>query len=309
MYNPGQEMSSINFGAIIGGTLNAVVTAQSQSANTTVDFIKKVGFEKKQIQDEDGTKRQADVPINVAFTYDKEVSPAQFKTINKWNVKVKKGGTGYQSADKASYSLSVNGTELTIKELKIESGSITSIEIEELPQDISLQDGAKVTLKYEGERAASAEDAELVMELNQSYEEVPALIQKMQIQVPLLTMVPIPFIKIDNAEIEFNAKINSVSSQESSSVTDTKVNSGASYGFWTRASINASVSNQSKHSSSEEVKKDYSLNIKVHAVQDDMPAGVSRILDMLEDSIIARPMNAPKESKEPAKVEKSATPK
>lgn len=36
MYNPGQEMSSINFGAIIGGTLNAVVTAQSQSANTTV---------------------------------------------------------------------------------------------------------------------------------------------------------------------------------------------------------------------------------------------------------------------------------
>ena len=117
-------------------------------------------------------------------------------------------------------------------------------------------------------------------------------------------MVPIPFIKIENADIEFNAKINSVSNQESSSVTDTKVNSGVSHGFWTRASINASVSNQSKHSNSEEVKKDYSLNIKVHAVQDDMPAGVSRILDMLEDSIIARPMNAPKE---PAKVEKSDT--
>lgn len=304
MYNPGQEMSSINFGAIIGGTLNAVVTAQSQSANTTVDFIKKVGFEKTQIEDKDGTKRETEVPINVAFTYDKEVSPAQFKTINKWNVKVNEGGTGYQSSDKEKYSLSVNETALTIKEIKVEGGAISSIKIEELPQDISLQDGAKVTLEYKGDKGESFKDAELVMELNQTYEEVPALIQKMQIQVPLLTMVPIPFIKIENADIEFNAKINSVSNQESSSVTDTKVNSGVSHGFWTRASINASVSNQSKHSNSEEVKKDYSLNIKVHAVQDDMPAGVSRILDMLEDSIIARPMNAPKE---PAKVEKSDT--
>jgi len=49
--------------------------------------------------------------------------------------------------------------------------------------------------------------------------------------------------------------------------------------------INASVSHQQKKSEKEEVKKEYSLNIKIHAIQDDMPEGLSRILDILEESI------------------------
>ena len=38
MFNPGEEISSLDFGAIIGGSLNAVVKAQSQSAQTTVNY-------------------------------------------------------------------------------------------------------------------------------------------------------------------------------------------------------------------------------------------------------------------------------
>ena len=290
MYNPGQEISSIDFGAIIGGSLNAVVAAQSQSANTTVDFIKRVGFEKKITENGAGQPTETEVPINVAFTYDKEVSPAQFISKNEWSVEVVDGGKGY-SNDAKKYTLKVEDTTLTVEKVELnEDTSIKSIAIKALPDDVSLNDGADITIKYEDE---VSNVAALKLKLTQKYEEVPALIQKMQIQVPLLTMVPIPFIKIENADIDFNVKINSVSSQSSDSVTNTKVNSDFRYGFFARASINASVSNQSSRSSSEEVKKDYSLNIKVHAVQDDMPAGVSRILDMLEDSIIARPMNEP----------------
>jgi hypothetical protein len=40
----GQELSNINFESMIGGPLNAVIKAQAQSAQTSVDFIKSVGF-------------------------------------------------------------------------------------------------------------------------------------------------------------------------------------------------------------------------------------------------------------------------
>jgi hypothetical protein len=48
------------------------------------------------------------------------------------------------------------------------------------------------------------------------------------------------------------------------------------------------------------VKKDYSLNIKVHAVQDEMPAGMSRILDILEESIVTKPISSPAKKAEEA---------
>ncbi len=85
MFNPGQEISSLDFGAIIGGSLNAVIKAQSQSAQTTVDFIKRVGFQKKTEKDEDGNTIVNDVPINVAFSYEKEVSPAQVLGFRKYS--------------------------------------------------------------------------------------------------------------------------------------------------------------------------------------------------------------------------------
>jgi hypothetical protein len=44
--NP-SEISSIDFGAMIGGPLTAVINAQAQAAMTTVNFINSVGFHKE----------------------------------------------------------------------------------------------------------------------------------------------------------------------------------------------------------------------------------------------------------------------
>jgi hypothetical protein len=54
----GDELSSIDFQSMIGGPLDAVVRAQAQSAQTSVDFIKAVVF------DEDGN-----TPTMVTFSY------------------------------------------------------------------------------------------------------------------------------------------------------------------------------------------------------------------------------------------------
>ncbi len=113
--------------------------------------------------------------------------------------------------------------------------------------------------------------------------------QVTNLKVPLLTMVPIPYIRVDDATIDFNVKINSVQETKSSSDLQYGGNTEASAGyrgfrFRTGIKLSASISNQKKSSTSDTVKRDYSLNVHVHAKQDDMPAGVERLLDLLSDA-------------------------
>ncbi len=109
------------------------------------------------------------------------------------------------------------------------------------------------------------------------------------LKVPLLTMVPIPYIRVDDATIDFNVKINSVQETKTSSDLTYGGNMEAHAGyngfrFKTGIKLSASISNQKKSSTSDNVKRDYSLNVHVHAKQDDMPAGVERLLDLLSDA-------------------------
>lgn len=290
MYNPGQEISSIDFGSIIGGSLNAVVNAQSQSANTTVDFIKRVGFNTTFTKDEDGNRIESNTPINVDFTYDKVTAPAKVVTRQTYSVTKAEGGEGYLDADYKNYSLMAGEDELPVKGIELNGGTVNSITLGEVSDAVILPDGMALTLIYNGTEEQPTKPAELTLKVEKQVTNVPAVVQKMQLQVPILTMMPIPFIKIAHADIDFNVKINSVSSTSSKSDTNVKADASFKSSFFARTSLSASFSNQKSSSSSEEVKKDYSLNISIHAVQDDMPAGVSRILDILEESVTATPM-------------------
>jgi hypothetical protein len=127
-----------------------------------------------------------------------------------------------------------------------------------------------------------------------------AQIQEMEIRIPILTIMPIPFIRVANAEIDLNVKINSISSSENSE-EDKKDLSGEvsvgykGFGVTANVKINASVSHQKKSASSEKVEKEYSLHINVKAVQDEIPAGMDRLLDILENSILNKEIGAPKD--------------
>lgn len=295
MYNPGQEISSIDFGAIIGGSLNAVVKAQSQSAQTTVDFIKNVGFQKKIETDEKGNTIETDVPINVAFSYDREVAPSQVVEQRTYSVEIG-DQIGTESEDSAAYKLTAGETALPIEKVTIDNKKLKDIKLGKISDDLPLENGMTLSLTYPAADGEEKTTEALTLKVETNYQNVPAVTQKMQIQVPILTMMPIPFIKIDNADIDFNVKINSVSNTSSESKSDTKVSSNVKSNWFVKADLSASFSNQKTSNSSEEVKKDYSLNIKVHAAQDDMPAGVSRILDMLEDTIKAQPVGVPQQT-------------
>lgn len=185
----GDELSNLNFEAMIGGPLSAVVKAQTQAAVTSVDFIKAVGF------DYDNTGKMAG-PTMVTFKYKKPV------------------------------------------EQKAADGSIT----------------------------VDVKDFELT--------------------VPILTMLPIPFIRVEETTIDFNAKIVSVeeSSSTSSLGLDTELKAKAGWG-WGSASLKVNFSYKKSTAESQKIERTYSLAVHVKAVQDELPAGTERLLGILENSI------------------------
>jgi Protein of unknown function (DUF2589) len=110
------------------------------------------------------------------------------------------------------------------------------------------------------------------------------------ITVPLLTIVPIPFIRIDEMTIDFKANITSATQSEDKTVESTakqaKIEAGASYLFF-KASLEASISSK-KDSESTRTSKysvETTIDVHVHAVQDELPAGLAKMLNILTDTI------------------------
>lgn len=189
----GQELSSIDFQSMIGGPLNAVIKAQAQSAQTSVDFIKSVGFNPKGAPDEGK-------PTMVTFEYDK---PVESKN------------------DKGEIIITPTPFHLT---------------------------------------------------------------------VPILTMLPIPFIRVEEVTIDFNAKINSVTESSTASSSDLSLSLGVKGGWGpVSAELKCSYSNKKSSSSSERIERTYSLVIHVKAVQDELPAGTEKLLSILENNIKEAP--------------------
>ena len=182
----GQELSSIDFQSMIGGPLNAVVRAQAQSAQTSVDFIKSVGF---------------DAP--------------------------EKGG----------------------KPTILPSRMTNLLKRKTLPGSLPSHHTLNLT-------------------------------------VPILTMLPIPFIRVEEVTIDFNAKINSV--VESTTTSSSELSASlAVKGGWgpVSAELKCSYSNKKSTSATDKTERTYSLIIHVRAVQDELPAGMEKLLGVLENSI------------------------
>jgi len=103
-------------------------------------------------------------------------------------------------------------------------------------------------------------------------------IKSVVLRVPLLAMLPIPSLRIEHVIIDFNVKLNSVETSNVS--TDLKVDASVN-GGWGRVNFKVSASFQRKAATGVEVKKEYALNVNVKAVQDEIPGGLEKILNLL----------------------------
>lgn len=199
------ELSQIPFAHLIGSPMKAAVEAQALAAQSTIEFIHKVGFQ------------QPDGP----------------------------GG----------------GKDLVF---------------EDVTQDADAGKLRSVTFSYTKKDENDA-------------------LKDFSLTVPFLAITPIPYIRIDEMTIDFNAKLTDAVQRntESSFNLNTTVSGGYS-AFWSPVKFEARVSAtyNNKSSSSQHQQREYSMQIHVRAVQDEMPAGLSRMLDMLEQAIQEQPASS-----------------
>lgn len=191
-----EELRQIPFAQLIGGPLKAAIEAQALAAQSTIEFIQKVGFKATDVAgtdmlfDDPSTDADAGELRNVTFTYTK--------------------------------------------------------------------------------KDATATDADFVL------------------TVPLLSIVPIPYIRIDEMTIDFKAKLTDMVEKNTSSSFQLDASTSGSYSaFWSPVKAEFRVSSTYKTDNSQKAseKREYSMDIHVRATQDEMPGGLSKILDILEDAI------------------------
>jgi hypothetical protein len=182
-------LGSIPYGTLIGAPMTAAVEAQALAAQTSVDFIRTIGFDSDTDDEQFGAVRQ------VAFTY--------------------------------SHRDVESGTDRTVT-----------------------------------------------------------------LNVPLLTIVPIPYLRIDDMTIDFTSKITEemLRTKKRDTTTDASASLSVNYkSFLSPVKVGFKASVSVKHSSSSATsnryKTEHTININVRAVQDDIPAGMSRVLDILEGAI------------------------
>ncbi len=112
-----------------------------------------------------------------------------------------------------------------------------------------------------------------------------------QLNIPLLTIVPIPYIAIRDIDINFKAKIDasasSVSTTHDESSGGGSVDSKLRFGWFGSADIKANYSSKKDSTATQDSKYsvEYTMDVAVKAGQDSMPAGLSKILDILGNSL------------------------
>ncbi len=111
------------------------------------------------------------------------------------------------------------------------------------------------------------------------------------LEVPLLSMVPIPYLRVEEMTLDFKAKITSVQER----VVNEKIRRtfegggsaslGAISWLFRAPRLKMKVVSQKDTRERANVTRNYSMKIFVRAVQDEMPGGLEKILDILEESI------------------------
>jgi len=118
--------------------------------------------------------------------------------------------------------------------------------------------------------------------------------QMTKLIVPILTIVPIPYIAIDDMNIKFTANISAASSsvEETSSSSETQMGGEAEarlkigpFGVKAKFKANYSSKKDSKASQESKYSVEYTMDVAVHAGQSDMPAGLATVLNILQSSI------------------------
>jgi hypothetical protein len=107
-----------------------------------------------------------------------------------------------------------------------------------------------------------------------------------KIRAPLLGLVPIPALLVKTVDIEFNMEVKSALTETEASDSKAAIEGDVSFGFGMfkiSAHFSGSISNHRETTRSSDTSAKY--NVKVHAAQMEPPETLSRLLDLLNQTV------------------------
>jgi hypothetical protein len=111
-------------------------------------------------------------------------------------------------------------------------------------------------------------------------------IERVQLEVPLLAIVPVPNLQIDTVDIVFDMEVKSSETQreENDLQVGWEVEAGAQIGpFHIQVKVNGQVKQHKEYTRSSDNSARY--HVEVHATNHGMPEGLARVFDIMASSI------------------------
>ena len=103
------------------------------------------------------------------------------------------------------------------------------------------------------------------------------------LEAPFLSMVNVPFIRIQQAVISLDCKVHSVVTDNSHSESKKNLGGHATFSFF--AGVSANVSYSSTKDSHSSLERNGEVKVNVIAVQDEMPEGLRALLGLMRDAL------------------------
>lgn len=118
--------------------------------------------------------------------------------------------------------------------------------------------------------------------------------KNVEIDVPLLAIIPMPSLKVDKVDINFTMSVNSSTEDTESSDSEAGFEGSASVGwgpFKATVKVHGKTSSHSSHTRKSDNSAKY--DVAVSASDSGMPEGLARVLDMMNDAISPTPAATP----------------
>lgn len=132
------------------------------------------------------------------------------------------------------------------------------------------------------EKSGKVRNVSFVFQRHSSNEDGTSNLEEMQVAVPLLAIVPIPNLQVDEVNVLFDMEVKQSEKSESSMDTSASFTGSARFGP-VRISISGSVSAHSSNTRSTDNSAKY--HVDVRATNHGTPEGLARVLDMMAANV------------------------
>ena len=109
--------------------------------------------------------------------------------------------------------------------------------------------------------------------------------QDVELSVPFIALLNVPSFRIESCDIDFNVKLKSTYTSKVDSEfginTSTSGGTGGFASLFAKVNMKVEVAYKRTSSTGIKIEKEYSLGVKVHATNDEMPAGLEKVLGIL----------------------------